>query len=570
MKKYSILLVDDEEIILKTLGPDLKERGYEVTLASSSEEAVEKLKGTGYDLIIADLMMNGVGGIQVLKEAKKKNSEAIVLILTADGSLPSAIAALHLGAVDYVLKPWSKAEMLKRVSDCLEKLELKLNRKVVHYENILPMNNNKISFVQQPEQNTLTKRLVVYSHDMFGLGNIRRMLLICQHLINSCPDLSILFLSGSPMIHSFRIPDRLDYIKLPCLSRNGCESLVVKYLRAEIGEIIKLRSDMILAAVANFKPGLLLIDKKPYGVKNELQDALRYLKTYLPGTKTALVLRDILDSPEVTTKVWENHGYYKAIQSLYDLVFVLGQPEVFNPAEEYRFPASVREKMRFCGYIKREDRHKSRDMVRKELQLHNEEKLILVTPGGGEDGYHILETYISALECMPVDYHIRSLIICGPGLPQPQKKQIDQASAKYPHVMVHEFTDDMMSYMNAADVVISMGGYNTICEILSLKKRAIVIPRVKPVEEQWMRAERMARLGLFKAIHPDHLTPQGLLHALEDELNSKNGNPAFSPKLDLDALPRITQYVSDLMYGKIESDKVRYSCKEFSTITTFL
>lgn len=576
MKKYSILLVDDEEIILKTLGPDLKERGYEVTLASSSEEAVEKLKGTGYDLIIADLMMNGVGGIQVLKEAKKKNSEAVVLILTADGSLPSAIAALHLGAVDYVLKPWSKAEMLKRVSDCLEKLELKLNRKAVHYENILPMNNNKISFVQQPEQNTLTKRLVVYSRDTYGLGNMRRMLLICEHLLDSCPDLSILFLSGSPMIHSFRIPDRLDYIKLPCLSRNGIDSLLVKHLvRTEVSEIVKLRSDIILAAVANFKPDLLLVDNRPYGVKNELQSALRYLKTYLPGTKMALVLRDILDSPDTTTKVWERNRYYEAIQSLYDLVFVLGQSEVFNPCKEYRFPASVREKVRFCGYIKREDRHKSRDMVRKELQLHNEEKLVLVTPGGGEDGYHLLETYISALgrcgylQCMPMDSHIRSLIICGPGLPQPQKKQIDQASAKYPHVMVREFTDDMMSYMNAADVVVSMGGYNTICEILSLKKRAIVIPRVKPVEEQWIRAERMARLGLFKAIHPDHLTPQGLLHALEDELNSKNCNPTFSPKLDLDALPRITQYVCDLMYGKIESDKVRYSCKEFNTITTF-
>ena len=418
-------------------------------------------------------------------------------------------------------------------------------------------------FLQQLEQSTSTKRLVVYSHDTFGLGNIRRMLLICQHLLDSNPELSILFLSGSPMIHSFRIPDRLDYIKLPCLSRNECERISVKYLRAEISEIMKLRSDMILAAVANFKPDLLLVDKKPYGVKNELQGALRYLKTYLPETKIALVLRDILDCPEATTKVWEKNRYYKAIQSLYDQVFVLGQSEVFNLGEEYRFPASVREKVRFCGYTKRETIHKSRDMVRKELQLHNEEKLILVTPGGGDDGYHLLETYISALEYMPVDYHIRSLIICGPGLPQPQKELIDRASAKYPHVMVHEFTDDMISYMNAADVVISMGGYNTICEILSLKKRAIVIPRVKPVKEQWIRSERMSRLGLFKAIHPDHLTPQGLFHALEDELNAKSDKPAFFPKLDLDALPRITQYVFDLMYGKIESDKTRYSYKEF-------
>jgi len=61
------------------------------------------------------------------------------------------------------------------------------------------------------------KRLLVYSHDTFGLGNIRRMLCICEYLLEALPTLSILLVSGSPMVHSFRIPRRLDYIKLPCL-----------------------------------------------------------------------------------------------------------------------------------------------------------------------------------------------------------------------------------------------------------------------------------------------------------------------------------------------------------------
>jgi len=548
MKKYSILLVDDEEIILKTLGLDLKEQDYEVTLAGSGEEAVEKLKGTDYDLIITDLMMDGVDGIQVLKEAKKKDFDAIVLILTAHGSFPSAIDALRLGASDFIPKPCSKKELLMRVSRCLENRELR--KKAIPFDNVLSIDKSKNPFLQQVGQNTSARQLLVYSHDTFGLGNIRRMLSICQHLSNSFPDISILFISGSPMIHSFRIPDRLDYIKLPCLRRDEHECLSVKYLKTEINEIMRLRSDLILAAIANFKPSVLLVDKKPYGVKDELRGALRYLKTYLPDTKVVLVLRDILDSPEVTTKLWEKNRYYEAVQSLYDLVFLLGQPEVFNASEEYRFPASVSEKVRFCGYTRREAGRKSRDMIRKELQLHNEEKLILVTPGGGEDGYHLLETYISALECMPADFHARSLIISGPGMPQPQRKQLYQASAKYPHVMIFEFTDEFMSYLDAADVVISMGGYNTICEILSLRKRAIVVPRVRPVEEQWIRAERMARLGLFKTIHPDRLTPQGLFRILEDELNSENDKYAPFLKLDLNALPRITQYVSELMYGQ--------------------
>jgi len=60
---------------------------------------------------------------------------------------------------------------------------------------------------------------MVYSHDTFGLGNIRRMLAICSHLHASIPDLSILIVSGSPMLQSFRVAQGIDYIKLPCLKR---------------------------------------------------------------------------------------------------------------------------------------------------------------------------------------------------------------------------------------------------------------------------------------------------------------------------------------------------------------
>lgn len=388
---------------------------------------------------------------------------------------------------------------------------------------------------------------MVYSHDTFGLGNIRILLSICRHLIDSIPDLSILIISGSPMIHSFRIPKRLDYIKLPCLSRTEREGYSVKYLGTDIGETMKLRSGLILSAVANFKPDLLLVDKKPYGVKEELGNALNYLKTHLPATKLVLLLRDILDSPEVTRKVWEKKGYYEAVRSFYDLVLTLGMPEIFDPREEYRFPAYVSEKVRFCGYIRREAGIKSGNEIRQELQL-NGEKLILVTAGGGEDGYRLLEAYVAGLEWLPPGHNSSSLIICGPEMPEPQRKTLYQAAAKYPHAKTAEFTDDLISYMDAADLIISMGGFNTICEILSLNKKAVVVPRARPVEEQWIRAERMAHLGYFKAIHPDHLTPQVLIHTLLNELSSENGYFTLPPTLDFDALPKIANWILTLLF----------------------
>lgn len=141
-------------------------------------------------------------------------------------------------------------------------------------------------------------RLMVYSHDAFGLGNIRRMLAICEHLLYEIPELSILLLSGSPMLQGFRLPKGLDYIKLPCLNRGQTGEIAVKYLGMGIEETIKLRSELILSAAVNFQPDLFLVDKKPYGMKNELTDTLNYLHSQLSKTKLVLLLRDILDCPE--------------------------------------------------------------------------------------------------------------------------------------------------------------------------------------------------------------------------------------------------------------------------------
>ena len=166
------------------------------------------------------------------------------------------------------------------------------------------------------------KRLMVYSHDTFGLGNIRRMLTICHYLLAHNEDLSILLVTGSPMIHSFRLPARLDYIKLPCLSRNAYEGYTVKSLGTEIDETMQLRSDLLLSAVRNFKPDVLLVDKKPYGVKRELESVLRYVRAHFPATKVGLILRDILDSPAATAQTWTTQNYYGAVRQFFTITFL--------------------------------------------------------------------------------------------------------------------------------------------------------------------------------------------------------------------------------------------------------
>jgi len=137
MKRYHLLLVDDDPFILEGIGGDLESNGYQVTRASSGEMAVDLIGSMDFDLVITDLIMECTDGIKVLQKTKMLNPDIQVIILTGYGDMDSAIEALRNHADDYLLKPCESQEMLFRVKNCLEKQDLK--RRVRLYQKILPM-----------------------------------------------------------------------------------------------------------------------------------------------------------------------------------------------------------------------------------------------------------------------------------------------------------------------------------------------------------------------------------------------------------------------------------------------
>jgi len=137
MSKQTVLLVDDEAIIRKTLAGKLSDEGFSVLTAENGATAMAFLTTTKINLVITDLMMEGMTGIQVLEAVKAHNPEIAVIILTGYGELTSAIDALRLGADDYLLKPCDLNELLFRMHKSLEKQSLK--KMVQLYEDILPI-----------------------------------------------------------------------------------------------------------------------------------------------------------------------------------------------------------------------------------------------------------------------------------------------------------------------------------------------------------------------------------------------------------------------------------------------
>ncbi|MEO0828040.1 MAG: glycosyltransferase [Cyanobacteria bacterium J06639_16] len=393
-----------------------------------------------------------------------------------------------------------------------------------------------------------TMRLMVYSHDAFGLGNLRRMLAISEYLLSCWPRLSILLVSGSPMLQGFRLPKGLDYIKLPCLSRGISGELSAKYLGTSIEETVELRSQLICSAATYFKPDLLLVDKKPAGLKGELTPTLNYLQQWLPKTKRILLLRDILDAPQKTIYEWKKLGYYQAIQAHYDQIQIVGMQTVFDLVQEYRLPLPIAHKVRYCGYVRKQPGNRSRADLRQQLGVGEADRLVLVTPGGGEDGYDLVHTYLQGLKSLQaqpgIGETVHSLILCGPEMPGEQQMRLQRLAATCTKITLQNFTDDLLSYLAAADAVVSMGGYNTLTEILTLGKRTVVVPRVTPSQEQLIRATRFTERGLVDMIHPANVTPRSLIQAVIKQLTSKS---ELQAGLDFNGLPQVANHLAALL-----------------------
>jgi predicted glycosyltransferase len=127
-----------------------------------------------------------------------------------------------------------------------------------------------------------------------------------------------------------------------------------------------------------------------------------------------------------------------------------------------------------------------------------------------------------------------------------RKRRALHRAARNGRLTLVEFTPDLVSYLAAADLVVSMAGYNTTCEILSLGKRALFIPRVQVRAEQRMRAERLSAQGMAHMLLPDDLTPERLM----DKVQASRAAPDPTVTLDMNGLPRVSEAIANLLANK--------------------
>lgn len=384
-------------------------------------------------------------------------------------------------------------------------------------------------------------RIALYSHDTQGLGHIRRNLAIAGALADGLDDPAILLLSGTHVAGSFQLPPGSDCLTLPALGKDRDGNYAARSLGVALKQLIQLRASLLHSALTTFRPDLFIVDKVPYGAFDELKPALQALRA-TGKTRCVLGLRDILDDPATTQREWLDSNSDEAIRRYYDALWVYGDPTVYNLAAEYALAPDIAAKIHYTGYL---NRFHSAAAVNSEdaTQLDNlvgNRRLALCAVGGGQDGYPIAHAFAQA--AMPAD--TLGIVMAGPFMPTEQRTVLHQIAEQRANLHIINFSADPTAILTRADAVVAMAGYNTTCEILATQKRALLVPRVKPRLEQWIRAERLHQLGLLDLVHPEALTPR---HVADWLTRQPAAHRDQTPAVDLNGLARLPDLAAALM-----------------------
>ena len=385
---------------------------------------------------------------------------------------------------------------------------------------------------------TRSKRVLLYSHDSYGLGHVSRCRTIANAIVAADSSISVLIVSGSPVIGSYEFRSGIDFVRIPGVVKQLTGEYDSANLRLGVEHTLEIRARIIRDTADIYRPDLFIVDKEPLGLRGEVVPTLQLLKDR--ATPLVYGLRDVMDDPAQLAAEWERKNVMPALRDLYDEIWAYGLPQINKPLAGLDLPPSVRHKTIYTGYLRR-DLPLHTDIPHETEEIHG--PFILVTPGGGADGVDLVDWVLAAYESDP---HIPygAVIVFGPFMPATAREAFKERAAKFSNIRTLTFTNNLGALMQRAAGVVAMGGYNTFCEILSFDKKAIIVPRTRPRLEQFIRARAARNLDLIEMLDAElGRDPHFMATALRQLPQQGLPSDVVVPGL-LDGLPNVCRLVA--------------------------
>jgi len=533
------MIVEDEMLVQLHLEQVVTRMGHDVAaMSTSGDDAIEKAARVRPDLVLMDINLPGSrDGITLARELRERFGCAIVFA-TAHADEDTLARTDSVAAVGYLVKPFTSTDVRAVVRTALARP----SEESVTPRFDVPSLCSQTGFKAEKRAFGEGTRMLVYSHDTFGMGHLQRSLKLIRAVMAAHPQVSVLLVTGSPVVHRYELPAGVDYVKLPSVRKVGANAYAARFLDMTGAGVRTLRSNMLLRIVRDYDPNVLLVDHAPSGMQGELSEALEYLSER-NQCRRILGLRDVTDDATNVRARWQKQGIYDLLDRCYDDVVIYGDRAFYDPVVEYGIPDAIGERVQYLGFVCDQNFPPvvpSRDATGRGK--------IAVSIGGGDGAVSMVLDYLRMIERFGAKLDVDSEILTGPLISAEERKRIDGQAEGLP-VVVREFMPSTSRFFAEADLVVSTAGYNTVTQLMCHAQRALLIPRVLYRREQLVRARRLESLGLVSCLNPIECSPDRLFEAVRAAL-SQNPAPLREGRnrslLPLDGAERFAQFCGDL------------------------
>jgi predicted glycosyltransferase len=381
-------------------------------------------------------------------------------------------------------------------------------------------------------------KIIIYSQNIWGVGHFFRSLEICRALSNH----DVILIIGGDRV-DIPLPEHVREVRLPgIMTDREYNNLFTTEPGITLQQAQKQRKNRLLALLAEASPDIFVVELYPFGrnaFRVELDPVLeRIRQKNLSHCRVVCSLRDIL--VEKKDPIAYEKRVIGKLNRYFDALLVHSDPSVLKLDETFSRTKDINIPIQYTGYVAQKPPRGARLKIRRQLGIKQNEILIVASAGGGKAGATLMQSVIAAFLRLNTFEVSRLYAFTGPYLSQEEFDTIRRQSGN--RVYISRFSTDFLSYLAAADLSVSMAGYNTSMNILATNVPALVWP-FSHDREQGLRAERLARLGALTILKNEDLKPSRLSAIMARQLSQSSHD---FRKIDLEGATNTARWLEQL------------------------
>ncbi|MDE0886293.1 MAG: response regulator [Myxococcota bacterium] len=505
-----ILIVEDEMLVQLHLDRTVVGMGHQVTAkVRTAAEAIEAAERERPDLALIDINLPGPrDGISLARELIERFGSTIVFA-TAHADEETLDRAQSVRASGYLVKPFTSAELRAAISTAVA-FETAHAGALSNAHSDADARTNPTAGPGRTGREERPfgpgTRMLFYSHDTFGMGHLQRSLKLIQAIMTGHPDISLLLVTGSSVVHRYELPAGADYVKLPAVQKVGSDDYASRSLLMSGSGVRNLRTNLLLRIVRDYDPNVLFVDHSPAGMQGEMVPALEWLSDRT-RCRRVLGMRDVTDDAANVRALWKKQGIDDLIARHYDDLLIFGDKAIYDPVQEYGLGNQAGPRIEYMGFV-----CENSEPAPAPKASPGDRPKVAVSIGGGDGAVSTLFAYLDMLEEFGDALDVESEILTGPLIADDDLYKVRERARNLP-VTITKFLPSTAEFFAHADLVVATAGYNTVTQIFRYAKRALLVPRVLYRREQLVRSRRLEELGLVHCLHPMDISPQRM-HAV--------------------------------------------------------